>query len=140
MMKRNGPYDKAGRTPAKHDAGFMLLEVMASVAILGLAVVAVIQLFAGGLRLARVSDEYTEMVLLARDTMSEALLKDTLEEGRVSGATEDGTRWSVEVSGYNRPGTEFGEGTTYKIYSVAVMVAGEGGRDYTLMTLKTVLQ
>ena len=140
-MERNGPYDKTGRAPVD-DSGFMLLEVMASVLILGLAVVAVIQLFAGSLRLARMSDDYTEMVLLARDRMSETLLNDPLTEGSASGTTADGTRWSVEVSGYEGHGVEFANSEAYRIYSVAVRVSGEEkkGREYTLTTLKTVLQ
>lgn len=141
MMKRNGPHYNTLSIPV-HDAGFMLLEVMASVAILGLAVIAVIQLFAGGLRLARVSDDYTEMVLLAQERMGEALLNEPLEEGRTSGTSGGGARWTVDVSGYEAYGVKRADVAAYKIYSVAVRVVGQGdsGRDFKLTTLKTVVQ
>lgn len=141
MMKRNRT-DNSTRRDLAGDGGFMLLEVMASVAILGLAIVAVIQLFAGGLRLARTSDDYTDMVLLAREKMAEALLNKPIEEGTVSGRTGEGAVWTVDVGGYEERGSEAADSGAYKTYSVAVRVAGQGkrGTGYTLMTLKTVVQ
>jgi prepilin-type N-terminal cleavage/methylation domain-containing protein len=40
--------------------GFTLLEIVVAMAILGIGLVVIIELFSGGLRLARVSEEYTK--------------------------------------------------------------------------------
>jgi general secretion pathway protein I len=46
--------------------GFTLVEVVVAMAILGISLVVVIELFSGGLRLGRASEEYTVAAQLAR--------------------------------------------------------------------------
>lgn len=49
----------------RKDAGFTLLEVLVALVILSVAVVTLIQLASGGLRLLKLSGDYQEAVLLA---------------------------------------------------------------------------
>ncbi|NWG02305.1 MAG: prepilin-type N-terminal cleavage/methylation domain-containing protein, partial [Syntrophaceae bacterium] len=46
--------------------GFTLIEVLLAVLILGIGLTLIIELFSGGLRLARTSEEYTRAVNYAR--------------------------------------------------------------------------
>lgn len=118
-------------------AGFTLLEVMAAVAILGIGIVMVIQLFSGGLGLAKSSDDYTRRVLLAKEKMDETLSSGNLAERETSGVTVDGLAWSVRVSPFEMKNAEE---TEAKVYRVFVSAEGQGTRKktYTLTTLKTV--
>lgn len=77
-------------------SGFTLIEVLVALVVLSVAVVAVLQLFGGGLRLARASGDHLEATLLASTMLSE-LAWETLEEGNTEG-TEGGFRWSRQVT------------------------------------------
>ncbi len=52
--------------------GFSLLEVMVAVAILGIAVVALFQVFSAGLRGTKKSKDYTTAIIIARSLLDEA--------------------------------------------------------------------
>jgi len=78
--------------------GFLLIEVVVALAILGVGLTVIIELFSGGLRLARASMEYTEAVNYARMKMEEITMKPAVEEGTQEGESEDKTfRWQVGV-------------------------------------------
>ncbi len=53
-------------------SGFSLLEVMVAVAILGIAVVALFQVFSSGLRGVKKSEDYTRAIIIARSLLDEA--------------------------------------------------------------------
>lgn len=129
VMKTTPPRspDKSGQ------AGFTLLEVMATVTILGIGIVMVIQLFSGGLSLVKSSDDYTRKVLVAREKMTETLLSGKLKEGRTTGTTDDGLGWAVEVRAHAKEANA-------TVFKVVVSAEGPGARKkvFTLTTLKTV--
>lgn len=80
------------------DKGFTLIEVVVALAILGVGLTVIIELFSGGLRLGRASMEYTRAVNYARIKMEETMLKPAVEEGTQEGEADDGTfRWQVGV-------------------------------------------
>ena len=81
--------------------GFTLIEVVVAVAILGIALTVIIQLFAGGLRLARASKEYTRAVNYANAKMEEINSRQTLEEGITEGEFDDTFRWRVTTNKVN---------------------------------------
>ncbi len=82
----------------KRNKGFTLIEVVVALAILGIGLTVIIELFSGGLRLARASMEYTEAVNYARIKMEEITVKPGVEEGTQEGESEDKTfRWQVGV-------------------------------------------
>jgi len=108
---------------------------MAAIAILGIALVTVIQLFSGGLGLVKSSNDYTRMVLLAGEKMTETLSSGDLREGASSGVTDDGLNWAVEVSPYELEKAA----DAAKVYRVAVSTETQGRKkSYTLTTLKAV--
>lgn len=57
------------------EEGFTLLEIMVAMAILGIGLVVVIQLFSANLRSGKLSREYTMAVLAAKSCMDELILK-----------------------------------------------------------------
>ena len=72
------------RNPKK--GGFhTLIEVVVAMAILGVALTVIIELFSGGLRLARTSTEYTKAINYARMKMEEIAVQQTMEEGSSRG-------------------------------------------------------
>jgi len=84
------------RPGTTRQSGFTLIEVLVALVVLSVAVVAVLQLFGGGLRLARASGDHLEATLLASTMLSE-LAWETLEEGTTEGS--DGAfRWSRQVT------------------------------------------
>ena len=108
---------------------------MAAIAILGVALVMVIQLFSGGLGLVKSSNDYTRMVLLAGEKMTETLSSGDLREGAFAGVTDDGLSWAVEVSPYGLEKAADGA----KTYRVVVSTQAQGRKkNYALTTLKAV--
>lgn len=119
------------------ESGFTLLEVMASLAILGIGILAVVNLFSGGLGLAGRSRDHTAMTMLAREKMYEAFLGTVLKEGITNGSA-NGMEWTVEVSPYDAAGLETSPGV--RIFKVTANVKGVMRMNgaYALTTLKTV--
>jgi len=77
--------------------GFTLIEVVMALAILGVGLTVIIELFSGGLRLARISTEYTKAVNYAHMKMEEIAVKTKIEEGSEEGEFDDKFRWQVGV-------------------------------------------
>lgn len=120
----------------RNDHGFTLLEVMAALAITGIGVLVVLQLFSGGLASAKASEDYSVAVLHAREKLSEVSLKDELVPGVKSGDTVDGYRWTVEVAEYESE--YFKDSPDIGIYKIIVKVRNpEGKKEFKLETLKT---
>jgi general secretion pathway protein I len=77
--------------------GFTLVEVVVALAILGVGLIVIIQLFSGGLRLGSASVEQTKAVRYARMKMEEIALKTAIEEGTEEGKFDETFRWQVDV-------------------------------------------
>jgi general secretion pathway protein I len=99
-MRGNKRFRK-GRQSSKRQlfsaTGFTLIEVVVAMAILAIGLTVIIELFSGGLRLARTSMEYTKAVHYARTKMEEIGVKQTMEEGNEEGEFEDAFHWQVET-------------------------------------------
>jgi len=82
----------------RREEGFTLIEIVVAMAVLGISLVLVIELFSGGLRLGRAAEEYTLAGQFARQKMEEISLNREVVEGVEEGEFE-GTpyRWQVEV-------------------------------------------
>ncbi len=137
-------YGAGGMAPfftSDRERGFTLLEVMAALAILGMGVLMVIQLFSGGLGLARAARNHSGAVLLAREKMSETMADVDLQAGVTEGEAGEGARgfhWKVEVSPYESALTE--DNMTMEIFKVVVSVRGRGRGHgaFTLSSLRSV--
>jgi len=123
--------------------GFTLLEVVIALAILGIGLTVIMELFSGGLRLGRTSQEYTKAVNYASTKMEEISAQDTIEEGGGEGQFDDTYRWQVGVEKVDLlPGDK---GTDFKppadLYHIRVSVAWKSGskeRTASFETYKTV--
>jgi len=76
--------------------GFTLIEVVVSIAILGLGLLMIIELFSGGLRLGRSITEYTKAMQYAKIKLEELRIKPP-EEGIKEGSFDESIRWKIEV-------------------------------------------
>jgi general secretion pathway protein I len=81
--------------------GFTLIEVVVGIAILGIALTVIIELFAGGLRLARTSKEYTKAVSYAHTKMEDIGSQQNIEEGVSEGEFDDVYHWRVAMKKVN---------------------------------------
>ncbi len=79
------------------ERGFTLLEIVVAMAILSIGLVILIELFGGGLRLSRASQEYTKAAGYARVKLEEISLAAALEEGVQEGEFDGEFRWQTEV-------------------------------------------
>jgi general secretion pathway protein I len=78
------------------DKGFTLLEVLVALVVLATTVVAVLQLFGGGLRLARTAGDHADAALLASAKLAD-LEPGPLTEGSTEG-TDGPYRWTRRVT------------------------------------------
>jgi general secretion pathway protein I len=79
------------------DRGFTLIETIVAISILAISLVVLLQLFSGGLKSSKLSDEYTRGIFHAREKMDEILLAGDLTEGVISGEFNDGFKWRAEA-------------------------------------------
>jgi len=83
----------------RSEEGFTLLEIMVAMAILGIGLVVVIQLFSANLRSGKLSREYTMAVLAAKSCMDELILKGNsltkLKKGEMKLANGYESHWKV---------------------------------------------
>jgi general secretion pathway protein I len=130
-------------TNRRIDAGFTLLEVVIALAILGIGLTVIMELFSGGLRLGRASQEYTKAMNYASTKLEEISVQDTIDEGGGEGQFDDTYRWQVGVEKVDLfPGDK---GTEFKppadLYHIRVSVAWKSGskeRTASFETYKTV--
>jgi Tfp pilus assembly protein PilV len=115
------------------------MEVLVAMLVLSIAVVAALQLFGGGLRLARTAAEHQAATLLASEKMGE-LAFEGLEEETVEG-TEGDFRWSRRVTFDRDAQLEDADPTTPEIVRLArvtVEVHWGKNRRVELVTLRAV--
>lgn len=116
------------------ERGFTLLEVLVALAILGLAVVTMIQLFAQGLRLLKVSGEYQQAIHLADQKAREV---ETVREGREAG--QDGLfQWERSTMLTSVPEELIVTSPApVRLFRVSVEVRWGGNRTVEVATLRT---
>ncbi len=120
------------------NGGFTLLEVLVSVAILGIAVAMVLQLFSADLRALSASGDYVTAAAKAEAKMREILDDSALTERGGSETTSDGYRIDVSVT---RALTKRTENLPVILLEVSVAVhwtKGAKERMFSLRTLKMV--
>ncbi len=118
--------------------GFTLLEILVAVAILGIAVTVVLQLFSADLRAIAASDDYVTALTMAEAKMREVLDSDSLSEGSQSEATGDGYRVDVSVSSASGDRTENLQVMLLDVSVTLRWTKGAREKSLTLRTLKAV--
>ncbi len=111
--------------------GFTLIEVMVAMSILGVALVAALELFAGSLRLAGNSVSQTKALVLGRSLMDHFLWQSVLpNDGNYADTTRDGCHWSAYIGsvepalGAGEEDPSIGAGSTeYELKQIVVTVS-----------------
>ncbi len=131
-------------------AGFTLLEVMIALAILAVGLVAVLELFAGSLRLTGKASHRTQAVIHAQNVMDGFFAPDFLEDGEENGELPGGFFWRARVQEIFPDETEEeaaerandtlgGETALLHIKEITVSVGweeGEGHRSFELRSMR----
>lgn len=118
--------------------GFTLLEVLIAVAILGIAVAVVLQLFSANLRALSASEDYVAASAKAEAEMREILDDDNLTAKSLSETTDDGYRVDVSVSETLQERTANLQVTLMEISLTVFWTKGIKERSLTLRTIKAV--
>jgi general secretion pathway protein I len=79
------------------DNGFTLIETLVAMSVLAISLTVIFQLFSGGLKSSRLSQEYDRGIFHAREKMEEVLLSEELSEGVLEGEFEDSFGWKTEI-------------------------------------------
>ena len=128
---------KASAGARKQDKGFTLIEVLVALVVLATTVVAVLQLFGGGLRLARAAGDHTEAALLASAKLAD-LEPGPLAEGSTEG-TDGPYRWTRRVTldpALLPVPPDTPEAMLIRLARVSVEVQWGQGRRFELATLR----
>jgi len=81
----------------RRESGFTLLEVMVALAILGIGIVSVLELFAGSARLGVKASRYTLAAIYAQNVMNHLFAQPSLDDGEESGELPGGYAWRARV-------------------------------------------
>jgi prepilin-type N-terminal cleavage/methylation domain-containing protein len=84
-------------------AGFTLLEVVVAMAIVGLGVVTLLEIFSLGLRLGARSTVDTESMAYGRLVMDEVLARRDIDAGATQGTIQDRGRWQLRTQKIDEP-------------------------------------
>jgi general secretion pathway protein I len=123
--------------------GFTLIEVLVAVVLLGIGLTIILELFSGGLRSVRLSEEYTRAVWYGREKMEEMLVSRELSEGVTEGTFDPSYSWKIEVKKSNPLIGQGEEGTTtlpIELYQIIVTVTWPSGarqRSLEIESLRT---
>jgi len=86
-----------GVKPVISQKGFSLIETLVAVMVLSISLVVVMQLFSGGLKSNKISNDYLYGIFHAREKMEELLLTDELLPGSLNGDFGDGYQWQAVI-------------------------------------------
>jgi general secretion pathway protein I len=119
--------------------GFTLLEILVAIAILGIAITVVIQLFSANLRAISSSADYVSAATRAEAKMREILDDDKISE-KVSSSeiTDDGYRVDVSVNDVLKERTENLQVRLLEIVLTVHWTRGTKDKSLTFRTLKVV--
>jgi len=122
--------------------GFTLMEVLVSMAILGISLTLMLELFSGGLRSAKISEEYTKAIWYGKAKMEEMLTVQELSEGVTEGSFDSVYAWRSEVKISNPKLSVEEDAQTIlpiDLYQIVVRVtwpSGSGRRSYEVESLR----
>jgi general secretion pathway protein I len=77
--------------------GFTLIEILVAISILSISLVVILQLFSGGLKSSRLSEQYTSGIFHAKEKIEELLLSTEFSEEDGQGEFGDSFRWKSKI-------------------------------------------
>ncbi|MCD6352976.1 MAG: type II secretion system protein [Proteobacteria bacterium] len=107
--------------------GFTLIEIMVSMAILGIAITVIIELFSGGLCLARKSGEYSRAVFYGQQLLEELCLKKEFSTMRDEGKFEGDYYWKYAIEPVSLGAENNESDVPVEIFRIKVSVFWPGG-------------
>jgi len=125
------PFTKGGDGGIR---GFTLLEILVALAILGIAITIILQLFSANLRALSASGDYVSAVTKAEAKMREILDDANLSEKSWSEVTDDGYGFDASVTETLKDRTE---NLQVRMLEVALTVQWTKGSKKKSLTLKT---
>ena len=118
-------------------AGFTLVEILVALAIVGLTLAALFEVFSNGLRGTGSAERHTVATLLAKSKLAEIGVIVPLEEGEESGEYDSGFSWRYVISPHQAAAPEAHEGRANNALLVTVEVAWDAGRAEKRVSLTT---
>jgi prepilin-type N-terminal cleavage/methylation domain-containing protein len=120
-------------------SGFTLLEIVVAMAIVGLGVVTLLEIFSLGLRLGSKSSVETESMAYGRQVMDEVLARVSIDKGATQGTFQERGRWHLRLQSVREPERTLSLGSAWELKEVTIGVRlTEGGREVELKTFKLV--
>jgi general secretion pathway protein I len=119
----------------RKSSGFSLLEVMVALAILGIAVVAVFQLFSITLRATKKADDYTKAIFYARSALDQAYAVPDVEKGSDDVDFHDGFEAKTVIA--PKSSSEDGK---LKLYEITVTITWPPSNSLTISGLRNVYE
>lgn len=119
------------------NSGFALIEILVAVSVLAISLVVIFQLFSGGLKARKLSEQYAKGVFHAREKMAEILLAPDLFEGETQGEFEDAYEWQAVITRVVSGGDE--EKLPVNLLNIKVRInwrEGEKEKSFVIDTLK----
>jgi prepilin-type N-terminal cleavage/methylation domain-containing protein len=120
-------------------SGFTLLEIVVAMAIVGLGVVTLLEIFSLGLRLGSKSSVETESMAYGRQVMDEVLARVSIDKGATQGTFQERGRWHLRLQSVREPERTLSLGSAWELKEVTIGVRlTEGGREVELKTFQLV--
>lgn len=131
---------KTQNSKLKTCTGFTLLEVVVAMAIVGLGVVTLFEIFSLGLRLGTKSSERTQAVAYSRQAIDEFLTRRTVNEGVSEGSFGEKYRWRLQVKPLQEHG-QLSSSTGWDLKEITLKMRfqeREGEKEVEMKTLRLV--
>lgn len=130
---------KRERSAISRRSGFTLLEVVVAMAIVGIGVVTLLEIFSLGLRLGSKSSVETESMAYGRQVMDEVLARVSIDRGASEGTLQERGRWHLRVQSVREAERTLSLDSAWELKEVTIGVRlAEGGREVELKTFKLV--
>jgi general secretion pathway protein I len=120
------------------DTGFTLLEVLVALAVLGIAITVIIQLFSANLRALSVSEDYVSAALRGAEKMRALVDEEELDEKAWTEVSPEGYRLDIAVKENMADRTEILPVKLLEIDLTIQWTKGSRARSLTFQTLKLV--
>jgi len=118
--------------------GFTLLEVLVAIALLGIAITVVLQLFSANLRAIAASEDYVSAIIKAEAKMRDVLDDQDISEKSWSETTDDGYRIDVSIYDTVKDRTENLQVRLLEINLIIRWIKDTKERSLTLKSMKVI--